>query len=279
MRYLTYILLVLSFVSCEKEIPFDGDLSAQKTVLNCYIGAGEPVVYAQVSRTETVLSDEPFTFVSNAVVQLFDGSVLIGAFTSLGEGRYSLDYTPEAGKTYSIRCVDPLLGEVRSSTIIPNPVAFEVVNAEPVDEFGSAIDVDIQFEDGTSDENYYHLLFFTNFDGQSSLLPFQTQEEFLRNTQELSENTFYYFDNCLFNDNSFTDQLVNLNLNLLSSLNTENYVQLVHVSSDYFNYQKSIRLAADASGNPFSQPVQIYSNIEGGLGIFAGYAAEEQLIE
>ncbi|MBI1265908.1 MAG: DUF4249 family protein [Cryomorphaceae bacterium] len=279
MRHLLYIALVLALVSCEKEIPFDGDLSAQKVVLNCYIGAGELAVYAEVSRTETVLSDEPLTFVSNAVVQLFDGSTLIGTFTSLGEGRYVLNYTPEAGKTYNIKCADPLLGEVQAETTVPNNVALEVVNVEIADDLEGKIDIDIRFEDGASEDDFYHLLLYTDFGGQPNLLSFETQEEFLRNTDELSENSFFYFDDCLFDDNSFTSQSVDIRFTAFALLETDNRIQLVHVSSDYFNYRKSLKLATDASGNPFSQPVQIYSNIQGGLGIFAGYAADEQLME
>ena len=280
MRYLIYMLLTLSLVACEKEIPFEGELNEQKTVLNCYLGAGESIIYAEVSRSETVLSDEPFTFVSDAVIKLYDGSNFVGTFNSVGEGKYTLNHEVEAGKSYSIECTDPLLGVVRASTEVPNYVSFNLENIDLVlGEFGGNIKVDVQFNDGASEDDYYHLLVYTNVDGFPSVLSFETSEEFLRNTEELSANTFFYFDDCMFDDNSFNSGVVDISISTFIMPQVENKVQLVHVSSDYFNYRKSLKLALNANGNPFAQPVQIYSNIEGGLGVFAGYAAAEEVLE
>jgi hypothetical protein len=45
---------------------------------------------------------------------------------------------------------------------------------------------------------------------------------------------------------------------------------LVNTSEAYFNYLKSFNMYQRASGNPFATPVQVYSNVENGMGIFAG---------
>ena len=45
---------------------------------------------------------------------------------------------------------------------------------------------------------------------------------------------------------------------------------LYNISQDYYYYRRSLELYNQTSGNPFAQPVQVFSNIQNGFGIFAG---------
>ena len=49
------------------------------------------------------------------------------------------------------------------------------------------------------------------------------------------------------------------------------------MSDDYFEYQRSL----ENSGyhDPFSEPLQIFSNIEGGRGVFAGYNSYFRILD
>ncbi|NQY66446.1 MAG: DUF4249 family protein [Flavobacteriales bacterium] len=47
-------------------------------------------------------------------------------------------------------------------------------------------------------------------------------------------------------------------------------VNLYNISRELFFYNRSFELYNESYGNPFAQPVQVYSNIENGFGIFAG---------
>lgn len=49
-------------------------------------------------------------------------------------------------------------------------------------------------------------------------------------------------------------------------------VVLRTVTEEYYQYIYTRDLQASVEDNPFAQPVQIYDNIDGGLGIFAGYS-------
>jgi hypothetical protein len=48
------------------------------------------------------------------------------------------------------------------------------------------------------------------------------------------------------------------------------YFRLYSIGKEYFNYIQSLDLFYDKLGNPLAEPVKVYSNIEGGYGIFAG---------
>ncbi len=43
-------------------------------------------------------------------------------------------------------------------------------------------------------------------------------------------------------------------------------------TEEYYNYNYTRDLQALVENNPFAQPVQVFDNIEGGLGVFAGYS-------
>ncbi|MFM1932574.1 MAG: hypothetical protein RL226_1877 [Bacteroidota bacterium] len=274
-----YTALVTILAACEKEIPFEGDFAEQDVVLNCYLGAGEPVVYAQVSRSETVISSEPFEFVTNATLVLYKNGTSVGTFSHVGEGRYELQHEPVAGAIYRIVCTDPVLGTVEASTYVPNFVGMGIYNNVPPPFEGDFQTFDIRFQDAATNDNFYHLLFYAFGFDFSSILTFQTKTEFLRSgNAEFGEEYANFWDDCLFADDAFNGQEGEIDIRLVTGPGMEIRAQLVHVSEDYFNFVKSLKLYNEASGNPFSQPVQIYSNIEGGLGIFAGYATAEVLV-
>ena len=50
----------------------------------------------------------------------------------------------------------------------------------------------------------------------------------------------------------------------------EGEIRLMNTSEEFFNYRKSYEIYETALNNPFSQPVQVFSNINGGMGVFAG---------
>ena len=56
------------------------------------------------------------------------------------------------------------------------------------------------------------------------------------------------------------------------------HVLLRTVSNAYYEYGFTRDLQASVEDNPFAQPVQVFDNIEGGLGIFTGYSQQEQKV-
>ncbi len=51
----------------------------------------------------------------------------------------------------------------------------------------------------------------------------------------------------------------------------EYWLEVTGMSEDYFNYQKSYIKQVNNLDNPFSSVIEVHSNIQSGLGIFAGY--------
>ena len=51
---------------------------------------------------------------------------------------------------------------------------------------------------------------------------------------------------------------------------------LRNTTEEYYDYNYTRDLQISVENNPFAQPVQVFDNIEGGLGVFAGYSQVEK---
>ena len=56
------------------------------------------------------------------------------------------------------------------------------------------------------------------------------------------------------------------------------YALLRTTTKEYYDYLYTRDLQASVENNPFAQPVQVFDNVEGGLGIFAGYSQVEKQV-
>ena len=59
----------------------------------------------------------------------------------------------------------------------------------------------------------------------------------------------------------------------------EIYVMLVSVDEGQYQYSRSVDLQYENDGNPFAEPVQVYSNVENGFGIVSGSSADQVVID
>ncbi len=84
-------------------------------------------------------------------------------------------------------------------------------------------------------------------------------------------------DNIIYlSDEAFNGQIFSLDLTigLLSEFieYTSFEAQLKHITEEHYLYGTTAQLQEqETAENPFSQPVQVFGNIENGLGIFAGF--------
>ena len=56
----------------------------------------------------------------------------------------------------------------------------------------------------------------------------------------------------------------------------ELFALLRTTTEEYYNYHYTRDLQASVENNPFAQPVLVFDNIDGGLGVFAGYSQTEK---
>ena len=212
------------------------------------------------------------------------------------------DFAIVAGKTYTLNAKAPNLPDASATCTIPERSLIEskdftVIkgNVDTVQNGGSYVNgvlkyrnyylskrFDVKVNDVANQENYYAVAYYTqkfsqykdvrtstlvnqytiNQEPYSDFISDYRQDGKVLNFLKAGINLGYYSED--------PSQQNNVNLPKIISNNLSVFVAITDKA--YYLYNKSVssgnRVGND---NPFAEPVLTYSNIDGGLGVFAGY--------
>ena len=276
------ILSVLFFVSCEKEIPLDDEEKAPRIVVNGIFSAND-TIRIHVSESRNVLFDGELPNLLTADAKLLDeNDNLLGTFVHEGDGIYVLNSVlPIAGNIYKITVSSSGFASVASSTSAPQPLTTAQIDTTRT---GDEMNYKLTLQDNGSEVNYYAVAikkisyYVDGFSGDTIYyedIYFCSKEIIVQNGSADSEG-----ERCnsimLFSDATFNGQTVSFSAsNYIHQFEDTNYVvaTISSVSEDYYKYNVTLTNHGATQGSPFAQPVQVYSNIENGFGIFGGYSS------
>lgn len=224
-----------------------------------------------LSQSRTILEgrDLPFEIIDNAFISIFDeNDVLVESlFASSQNGVYIGETFPEIGSKYSIS-IDYDSKEYQSTSYTPELPLLKSASGifQP-----EALDFHIEFVDKKGEENYYQL-FLIDVDGNGGI-EFEVIDPVYEN------NISGEFD-LLFDDKLIDGNTVSIRLTLGNRFSRfPHEAVLISCSEEYYNYFASRNLQQNLEKDPFAQPVQVYSNIINGLGIFGGFSITRREIE
>ncbi|MCA1752133.1 MAG: DUF4249 domain-containing protein [Cryomorphaceae bacterium] len=307
-RILIASALLLSTGACTKFIDFEGEDSTPRLVVN---GAFQPdsVFEIELSNSLGFIDISQIQPRTDGSVAVYDGNgSFVDSLTHIGDGRYRSNVTAAVGNTYTVRASSGAFGEVSATDYIPDimPIdSWDTASAASSDPFfdNSGLDIFFTLSDPAGSENFYMVEVFESagyyidyvmdpstgeFVQDTIYLDFGPQKLYLSTTDqvllseadgfadggELYGETFFFSDR-LFNGNIRRFQL---RLDYYSGIaNLE--IRLTSASQSYWRYRRTIDRYDYSSGDPFSEPVQVFTNIEGGLGIWAGFSASSAVIE
>ncbi|MEQ9402382.1 MAG: DUF4249 domain-containing protein [Cyclobacteriaceae bacterium] len=225
-------------------------------------------------------------------------------------GVYKMDYYPKAGSTYRMEADNEKYPDITAITEIPEQTSdFEVVISDPqiiqiFDESESYESVIAEYVANITIKdspgiNYYavSLLFkstdidqYFNSAGEEicELSSRIFEQDFTSNSIifELGESSGFeneageVFNDDLFENQNFEFQITfrvwgSRSLACGEMIYSDTFmIQLRSLSEEYYQYMATTTLQKAVLEDPFAEPVQIYSNIEGGLGVFGGYNFE-----
>lgn len=89
---------------------------------------------------------------------------------------------------------------------------------------------------------------------------------FLLHGKNLQDTTY---QDGTFNDRFFNGDPIPLGSDFSFEIGDTAIISLYHIEESYHDFVETYEEAFFANGNPFAQPAQILTNVEGGLGIFA----------
>ena len=249
--------------------------------------------FTAVSTTEI---NPPVTVAEIAVWE--DGDLLPIAFNHTNRGNFISSFTPQTGKSYRIQVVSEGFDTVEGEATIPPALQITTIRIDQGEfEYTSGLEFHISIQDDPNQSNFYGLF------GQSTVEIFDTttgesidkhtfpvsmsttdlvlaDQDFLEEAGE--DRTFFrevFFPDDLFqgrtHELSFSVDGISINFpgsNFRTE--TELQIQLLSVSEDLYRYKRAAKLQRELGDDPFSEPVEIPSNMSNGVGLFAGYQAE-----
>ncbi len=294
--------ITLLLVSCEQEIEVDIPHNPPKIMINATL-----VPYAlpygkylgvELRGSRHIFDSTSNTLITNALVLLYRDSVFMDtlkydpAFQFYPLGFAILD-GPKAGESYKIAASAPGYDNVYARTIIPPKVEIDTVEIDRIafeDKYGGIHSkITLTFNDPSGQSNYYEVMLSSKgVYGAPQYFELTTYEPYI--VSEIHYPPVTNVDlrkprHLLFNDKSFNGNKVNMtfyypaNYVIDGGIKTMTwdliFVQLRNVTKEYYDFRSSFLY------NTYNQvenmlygtgePMNVYSNVENGYGIFAGF--------
>jgi len=286
MKTVIYFLLVSTIIfitSCTKEIKFKGDNAKSLLVLNGII-ENNSIIQVSISKSTPAIGEQntgSAEITSLATLVLTDNTTS-ETFTSNqinSKGFYEFGTTAKAGHSYSISVTHPDYTPISSSMVTPENLtitSWDTTHTEEPGGYNGEIlnvkQISIKWQDPIGTNKYAIKVFAIDT---------------LFNYETIVSSRIYVDENdvningetTLFEDKSFNNTLKTLAFSFYSeyykdannlNLGEKSYrIVLYNLSTEVYSYITSTNKSGD-SGNPFSEPVAIYSNVKNGIGIFGG---------
>lgn len=278
------LITILLLTGCYTLIDPDLPKKQNTPTVNAILQAGEPLM-VQVSMA-TELDTLPLSLIDNAAIELWVNNVFVEKLLGENEGLYTAQTIVEAGNEYSCKVVVPGFDTLFCSGKIPFPeqiLNIEHINIAGKDEEGTSYPaMRITFNNNPDVVSYYEI--------QINLIGYR-DEIFFPNILNVVDPVILneglpilLFSNELIRDSVYT---MHINYNTSTASWSQNTgwrtslypftVEFRTISYDYYLFRKQhylykqSRYADGVLENITTAP--LYSNIDNGLGIFAGYSS------
>lgn len=289
-KLFTYLLLFTLTISCSKEIPLTLEKASPTLVLNSLI-IPDSIFKVQLSATTEITSDNNRKLISTAMIKLYENGTYIETLSNSGNATYLSSINPSPKKSYELAISDikyPSISSKESIPALPEVLKATFKNAGKVyhpyqQDYIDAAEASIVFKDPASEKNYYEIAFLYS----SHRLYYSPYSLFFDNPVIQNEGDAEYNPTSLyFSDELFNGQTFNFTTNL-PFLNDTIYVSFRNISYNYYKYRKTWtrHLQNQNSGISFfndifkGEPIDMYSNISNGYGIFAGFSQSFKQLE
>lgn len=285
------ISLLLLVTSCTKEIPFSPTVEISRMVLNALL-IPDSAFQVQLSSTKPITGTSDRIPIATAVIKLYINGTYIEDLSNSGNGIYRSSINPSENKNYVLEVSEKNYPVINTDEKIPSPVALtaatfryigNVYNPEYMYDRKSG-EASISFIDPPKEKNYYEIVFNYSNDHQY-FTPFELyfNDPVILNEGDVEYHpTSFFFSDQLFNgqEYTFTTKLPYYQKDTVKGFPV--FVSFRSISYNYYKYRKTWtrHLQNQNSGlNHFNdifrgEPIDMYSNVNNGFGIFAGFSQD-----
>ncbi|HNQ68060.1 MAG TPA: DUF4249 domain-containing protein [Bacteroidales bacterium] len=277
------ILVILFSSSCKKIVQSEFPDIEQKPVINGII-VQDSVIKINVSLSGKLDSND-LTFVENAVISLYVDDVLTETLYHSEEGMYISNIVAEPDKEYSCIVKIPDFDDVKCSCKIPpktDILDVTLSNLAYIDAEGTIFPaVTIKFRNNPDTLLYYEVA-IKNLRYDSY---YERNDDFYASLVGIEDPVLINegLPIAVFSNKIITGDEYTMTLNYFTMGTSWNLshlypiiVELRSINFEYYQYAQALYLYKKQLGNESIDgrilPLSIYSNVENGFGIFAGYS-------
>lgn len=271
------------FYSCEQEVILDFD-NEPKLCLNCILNP-DSVVSAKLTLSHSLDNSGNFKTVDNGNLTLYEGNEIFGTLEAQGNGRYLLNRKPEEGKTYKIVAEVGNYTAISASTTLPDfPVieySKEITGHTSYDSTLDVYNLNVQLKDKPGKDNYwiYESVVVNDikYGGGSREINAPFVDDFNKTIDTEAKYGFTLFLGVRLSDEGYDGQPMDFIIPDFIEATKYRYTEAVYFLNADEHYDKYLKTSIlnrikETSDLPFFEPVQMYSNIKNGYGIFGSCA-------
>lgn len=272
------IFIMIATQACVTDLEFNNPNFKSKLVVNCVFNPEDDFT-VHLTKSRNILDpDDIISPISNALVVLKNANDQIDfQLEEIDEGIYALPgLKPLAGNIYTINVSADGYESVMAQSHVPEINSNFVIDTSIIDYDGQQIfKVDIQISDFEGTGNYYmwELAFLQGSDRiLSNIKTTDAQTEQISYPD--SKQTKIFLNDNLFDGQDYSTSFYSAEAFSNPGTSTTSEVRLFSVSKDLYEYYRTFELYQSLNTNSntnLSSPIHVHSNIENGLGIFAGF--------
>jgi hypothetical protein len=293
---LVFLMVSIIIAGCKEIIDYDEKSVREAFVVSGILENGK-LIDIRLSKSINRFDDTGFQHLEDKTIVFYEDGVRKGELRNAGRGRYVSDgFLASAGKVYRIEILDFGREIASAETFLPIPLSINGLDSiSRIINGNKRFLVTLNFDEPPGSENFYRLelreeLFVPYLTSKNEVsvrmiaIPgvINTENNWLIRGMGLfsandkfhdwAGNRFYIFSDRYIQGNKVSLELDMPYFRTDSVLGTNRKIYLQSISRDYFYYLRSVMQQVSTSENPFNEPVQIYTNIKGGVGIFGSFS-------
>lgn len=306
---MVYLSLCMLLTACEKEIQFKGGITEPLLVVNGFARPDSLLEFRLTASRFFLEEADSFVCVQDAHIRLYVDGSYREDLQARQEGYYVSSYRPNPGEVLAIEAEAPGFESVRAETRLPLRAellkvdtsmtkveeyyaldyTYDVINQDYIiDTIGvyNKYDVSMQlkFKDPLASDDYYRVVVqYADSEDAYYMYDFQIDHFYTTEVGDLlglseTQNDYY-----IYSDELFKGKVVDMKLSFSTysfndyrlgsvSSNSAVQIQLQNISPSYYLYLKTLSAYQNAM-DFFTEPIQIYSNVRRGIGLFGAYSS------
>lgn len=310
-KVILYLTVFMLFAACEKEIQFKGEVTEPLLVLNGFARPDSLLEFRLTASRFFLEEADSFVTVKDAKLRLYVDGSYKEDLQSQQNGYYFSSYRPRQGEVLNVEAEAAGFESIQAETLLPvRAELLEVdtsvtiageqyalsytwdVEAEDyiIDTVGVytnyQVSITLSFRDPLASSDYYRLVVkqsYSEDDEYYEFYEYNVENFYTTEMGDLLSLTETQNDYHIYADELFNGKVVDMKLNFGThsyydyqsgpiSSGARFQVQLQNISQSYYLYLKTLSAYQNAV-EFFSEPIQIYSNVQNGVGLFAAYSS------